>query len=141
MATDMWSLGIISGLILTGESVFENSKTENASPAGALNAAAECDLAKMIHSPLWQSVSDIAKDFVRNLLVLDENARLTVEEALEHKWFTDYKRREDIQQQYSDAIRGWMPTRPLLDFKEDLAVFRQASKSTLDVRPPPLHNP
>ena len=133
----MWSLGIISALVLTGESVFENSQDECASPAAILNAAAECDLAKMAHSPLWQSVSNLAKDFVRNLLVLDEEARLNVEQALEHRWFPDYKGKEDIQQQYRDAIRGWMPSRPLLDFKEDLSVYRQASKSTLDVRSSP----
>ena len=141
MATDMWSLGIISALMLTGEFVFEDFKKENASPAAALNAAAEYDLAKMVHSPLWQSVSNLAKDFVRNLLVLDEKARLNVEQALEHVWFTDHKRREVIQHQYEEAIEGWMPSRPLLDFKEDLALFRQASKSTLDVRPHSLHDP
>ena len=137
MAADMWSLGIISALILTGESVFENSKNRTASPAAALDAAAECDLAKMVHSPLWQSVSHLAKDFVRNLLVLDEKARLNVEQALEHGWFTGDKRREDIQQQYTDAIRGWMPSRPLLDFNEDLAIWSQASQPTLNVRATP----
>ena len=137
MAMDMWSLGIISALILTGESVFEGSHDGFASPAATLNAAAECDLGKMVQSPLWQSISNLAKDFVRNLLALDEKARLNVEQALEHGWFTEYKGKEDIQQQYRDAIQGWMPSRPLLDFKEDLAVFRQASKSTLDVRPLP----
>ena len=141
MATDMWSLGIISALMLTGEFVFESSKNEYASPAATLNAAAECDLAKTVHSPLWQNVSNLAKDFVGNLLVLDEKARLNVEQALEHVWFTDDKRKEVIQHQYEEAIRGWMPSRPLLDFKEDLALFRQASKSTLDVRPHPLHDP
>ena len=141
MATDMWSLGIMSALMLTGEFVFESSKDENASPAAALNAAAECDLAKMVHSPLWHNVSNLAKDFVCSLLVLDENARLDVEQALEHVWFTDDKRREVIQHLYKEAIEGWMPSRPLLDFKEDLALFRQASKSTLDVRPHPLHDP
>ena len=141
MATDMWSLGIISALMLTGEFVFESSNNGNASPAAALDAAAECDLAKIVHSPLWQNISSLAKDFVRNLLVLNEKARLNVEQALEHVWFTDDKRREVIQHQYEEAIGGWMPSRPLLDFKEDLALFRQASKSTLDVRPRPLHDP
>ena len=130
----MWSLGIISALILTGESIFGNSGNEHASPAAVLNAAAECDLAKMVDSPLWQNVSTLAKDFVRNLLILDEKARFTVEQALEHGWFTECKRRQGIQQQYQSAIQGWMPSRPLLDFKEDLAVFKEARKSTLDVR-------
>ena len=134
MATDMWSTGIISALLLSGEFIFENSKNGYGSPAAILNAAAECDLANLDHSPPWQRVNSLAKDYVRKLLILDERARLNVEQALEHGWFTDSKRRKYIQQQYEDVIRGWMPSRPLLDFKEDLAVFRQASKYTLDVR-------
>lgn len=134
MATDMWSIGIITALLLTGESVFENSKNEYRSPAVVSNTAADCDLSKMAHSSLWQSVTDLAKDFVRKLLVLDERTRLNVEQALEHGWFTDCTRKKDIRQKYEDAIRGWMPSRPLLDFKEDLALFREARKPTLDVR-------
>ena len=133
MATDMWSLGVITSLLLTGGSIFEDSKNEHTSSAAILHAAAECDLARMDSSPLWQGVSDLAKGFVRNLLTLDEIARLSVDQALEHGWFTDTERREHIQQQYEDAIRGWMPSRPLLDFKEDLVVFKEASRSTLDV--------
>ncbi len=134
MATDMWSIGIITTLLLTGESVFENSKNKDASSAAVLDAAAECDLAKMdIHSN-WQTVSNIGKTFVRSLLILDEKARLKVEQALQHGWFTNGERKETIQKEYEEAIRGWMPSRPLLDFKEDLALYRDASRSTLDVR-------
>lgn len=130
----MWSIGIITTLLLTGESVFENSKNEYASSAAVLDAAAECDLAKMDHNSLWQTVNHLGKEFVKSLLVLDEKERLEVEQALQHGWFTNGKRKEAIQQEYEDAIRGWMPSRPLLDFKEDLALFREASRSTIDVR-------
>ncbi|CAD6582985.1 MAG: hypothetical protein ASARMPRED_001122 [Alectoria sarmentosa] len=143
MAADMWSIGIITALLLTGESVFEDSKNEYFSPAAVSDAAAECDLAKMVHSPLWQSVNNLAQDFVRNLLILDEEARLNADQALKHEWFTDCKRKKEIQQKYEDAIRGWMPSRPLLDFKEDLAVFREANNCTLDsilMPPPPKPN-
>ena len=135
MAADMWSIGIISALLLSGEFIFENPWNGYGSPAAILNAAAECDLANLDHSPPWQTVNNLAKDFVRKLLILDEKVRLDVEQALEHGWFTDSKRRKCIQQQYEDVTRGWMPSRPLLDFKEDLMVFREASKYTLDVRP------
>lgn len=134
MATDLWSVGIITTLLLTGESIFENSKDKYASSAAALDAAAECDLAKMDHNSLWHTVNDLGKGFVKGLLVLDEKARLEVGQALKHGWFTNGTRKKIMQQEYEDAIRGWMPSRPLLDFKEDLALFREASKSTLDVR-------
>lgn len=130
----MWSVGIITTLLLTGESVFENSKDDYASSAANLDAAAVYNLAKIDHDSAWQMISDSGKEFVKSLLVLDENARLNVEQALKHGWFTDGKRTKTIQQQYEEAIRGWIPTRPLLDFEEDLALFREAGKSTLDVR-------
>ena len=133
----MWSLGIISALLLTGESVFQNSQNEFASQAAVLDTAGGCDLAKMLHSHLWHCVSNLANDFIRSLLILDEKARLSVEQALKHDWFTDCKGRENVQRQYEDLIRGWMPSRPLLDFKEDLTLFREASRSTPDVRRSP----
>ncbi len=134
MASDVWSLGIISTLLLTGEFVFENPENEYTSPATVLNAVPGCDLAEMDYRITWQDVSNLAKDFVHGLLIFNDRARLHVEQALEHGWFTDSTCRQDIQKQYEEAIRGWMPSRPLLDFKEDLAVFREASKSTIDVR-------
>ena len=135
MAADMWSIGIISALLLSGEFIFEDSMNGYGSPATILNAAAECNLVNLDHSPPWLRVNSLAKDLVRKLLILDEKARLNVEQALEHGWFTHSTRRKYIQQQYEDVTRGWMPSRPLLDFKEDLTMFREASKYTLDVRP------
>ena len=141
MATDMWSIGIITTLLLTGESVFENSNNKDASSAAVLDAAAECDLAKMDIHPHWQTVSNLGKTFVKSLLILDEKARLKVEHALQHGWFTNGERKETIQKEYEEAIRGWMPSRPLLDFKEDLAWYRDASRSTLDVRSSTARSP
>ena len=134
MASDMWSIGIVTALLFTGESVFANSDNRYASSMAILDAASECDLAKMENDSRWQNVDDLGKDFVKGLLVLDEKVRLDVNQALKHGWFTTGKRQKDIKQKYEVTIRGWMPTKPLLDFKEDLAVYREASKSELDVR-------
>lgn len=130
----MWSVGIITTLILTGESVFEMSQDEDASSAANLDAAAQYNLAKIDHGSAWQVVCNLGKGFVKGLLVLDENVRFNVGQALEHGWFTDGKRKKRIQRKYEEAIRGWMPSRPLLDFKEDLSLFKEASKSAIDVR-------
>lgn len=34
----------------------------------------------------WSNVSDVAKDFVRTCLTVDQHKRPTAAEALEHKW-------------------------------------------------------
>ena len=120
--------------MLTGESVFEMPQDEEASSAGRLDAATQYNLAKIDHDAAWQVVNDLGKGFVKGLLVLDEKIRLDAGQALEHGWFTDGKRKNTIQKMYEEAIRGWMPSRPLLDFKEDLALFAEANNPTPDVR-------
>lgn len=130
----MWSLGIITTLILTGDSVFDMSQDEDALSAANLDAAAQYNLTKIDHDSAWHMVNDLGKGFVKGLLVLDEKVRLDVGQALEHGWFTDGERKKTIQKKYEEAIRGWMPSRPLLDFKQDLSLFKEASRSTLDVR-------
>ena len=136
MATDMWSVGIITTLLLSGESVFEDSRIKDASADAVLDAAAACDLAKIDYHLQWRTVSELGKDFVKGLLVLDETTRLKVGQALQHEWFTNGKHEKAIVQEYENAIRGWLPNRPLLDFKQDLELFREACQFPLYVRSP-----
>lgn len=39
--------------------------------------------------PLWENVSDGAKDLVAKMLTVDAEARLSAAECLEHPWLTD----------------------------------------------------
>ena len=39
--------------------------------------------------PLWEPISDAAKDFIRHLLVLNPAERYTAQQALQHYWLTD----------------------------------------------------
>jgi serine/threonine protein kinase len=39
-------------------------------------------------SPFWDDVSDLAKDLIRNLLVVNPSKRLTADQMLEHPWVT-----------------------------------------------------
>jgi Ca2+-binding EF-hand superfamily protein len=41
------------------------------------------------NSPVWNLISDDAKDFVSSLIVLNPKERLNAKEALEHQWFTN----------------------------------------------------
>ena len=34
----------------------------------------------------WDNISESAKDLVRQMLVLDQNHRITAKEALDHPW-------------------------------------------------------
>ncbi len=37
---------------------------------------------------IWKKISKNAKDLIENLIVIDPKKRLSVSEALNHKWFT-----------------------------------------------------
>ncbi|KAI9877518.1 MAG: hypothetical protein M1830_003714 [Pleopsidium flavum] len=122
-AVDMWALGGVAVALLAGASLFVDSEDEEyqANPDQAiLKAAAECNLAGMDTGEKWQHVGERAKDFVRKLLVLDEVKRMTVEEALEHPWFTNESHRDEFEAVYQRAIRHWRPRPKKADMIENL---------------------
>jgi calcium-dependent protein kinase len=75
---DLWSLGVICFILLSGHMPFYGSGTviQDIITSGAYTM-------KPVH---WKSVSEVAKDFTRSLLTLDPTARLTAKTALEHIW-------------------------------------------------------
>ena len=39
--------------------------------------------------PVWATMSDSAKDFITQLLTVDQNKRPSAEEALKHPWIVE----------------------------------------------------
>ena len=78
----------------------------------------------------WTAISHRAKDFVRSLLVLDEKARMTAEQALEHQWFMDQVSREILDDLYQRTIRGWVRRVATLDMIEYLDDYAKAADSS-----------
>ena len=80
-AGDMWSLGVIMYILLSG-----------CPPFGAHNTTAK--LQKIIQSdyhfnhPVWKKISNSAKHLISHLLVLDTQKRYTCTDVLEHPWIT-----------------------------------------------------
>ena len=145
-AVDMWSIGSLASAILTGDVIFinRNDPEFRANPKRViLTLAAQCNLEQMDESPTWNDVGHRARDFVRKLLVLNENQRLTAEEALQHRWFTVKRHRLLFESVYEKSIRGWHPSPKDLDIVEDLDVLlarteSQPTKSVAETRVAPL---
>ena len=133
IAADMWSLGALTTALYLGRSFFV-ADPEISDNAVLVNAA-KCDLGELDHSPFWQSVDYRSRDFIKRLLTLEERFRLDVGQALEHEWFTGFGRRLVLEERYYQIIKGWMPRRSLLDFKENLNVSLNACRPKTDVRP------
>ncbi|XP_044294598.1 death-associated protein kinase 2 isoform X2 [Varanus komodoensis] len=87
LAADMWSIGVITYILLSGASPFlGETKQETLANITAVNY--EFD------EEFFSHTSDLAKDFIRNLLVKDTRKRLTIQEALTHPWITPTDKRQ-----------------------------------------------
>ncbi|OSD05789.1 Pkinase-domain-containing protein [Trametes coccinea BRFM310] len=82
-AVDIWSIGIITYVMLCGYSPFRSDDVKE--------LIRETTEAKVeFHKQYWSNVSDEAKDFIKTLLNPDPLKRPTAEEALKHKWLTEH---------------------------------------------------
>mmetsp|Transcript_17041 Transcript_17041/g.47971 ORF Transcript_17041/g.47971 Transcript_17041/m.47971 type:complete len:567 (+) Transcript_17041:123-1823(+) len=78
---DMWSIGVITYVLLSG---FPPFYSENIKELFQQIMIAKYDFPPQY----WDSVSKPAKDFVRGLLVRNPASRMTAQQALDHPWLT-----------------------------------------------------
>jgi len=91
---DMWSLGVVVFILLVGYMPFDGSDSHQI-------ALIKSGMYEM-EQPQWNTVSEEAKDLVRNLLVVDPAKRLTAEQALRHPWIA----KRDGLQAATHAVDG-----------------------------------
>lgn len=75
---DMWSFGVIAYILLCGYQPFTG---ERAILIKRIRAAAFA-----FHDEYWTNMSAESKDFISHLLTKDVSKRMTVTQALNHKW-------------------------------------------------------
>ncbi|XP_039304590.1 obscurin isoform X2 [Solenopsis invicta] len=78
-AADMWSVGIITYILLSGISPFRGANDRE-----TLKKIRE---GKWDFDDRWKNISNEAQDFIRNLLVYNVDKRMDVRAALAHPWF------------------------------------------------------
>jgi hypothetical protein len=71
--------------------------------------AQDCDLKQLEHVVEWQFVGKRPRDFVRRLLVLDEERRMSAKDAKQHWWFSNDFHRLDFEEVYHRASKHWRP--------------------------------
>ncbi|KAF2847311.1 Pkinase-domain-containing protein [Plenodomus tracheiphilus IPT5] len=125
-SVDMWSIGSVTATILTGDVIFTDRthpKYERDPRTVIMNLAGKCDLSVLDddHHPVWRTIGDRPKDFIRRLLVLEEQGRMTATEALNHPWFSAYA--EDFEELYIRSIKNWKPRESNLQLVERISNF------------------
>ncbi|XP_006047409.3 myosin light chain kinase family member 4 isoform X4 [Bubalus bubalis] len=82
--TDMWSVGVIAYMLLSGLSPFLGDDD-----AETLNNILACrwDL----EDQEFQDVSEEAREFISKLLIKEKSWRISASEALKHPWLSDHK--------------------------------------------------
>ncbi|CAG5905633.1 unnamed protein product [Menidia menidia] len=83
LETDMWSIGVICFILLSGESPFQGN---NDAETFALVTAARYEF----DPETFEDISDEAKDFISSLLRKDQRGRLSCTEALAHSWMASF---------------------------------------------------
>lgn len=101
-AADLWSLGILTTTLLTGSSVVPRVELSQLSQVQLLDRLFGTPSAQ------WQNVAPRALRFLRGLLILNPDMRLTATEALNHSWFKKpLSEATLLEDRYERVIRFW----------------------------------
>ncbi|KAL4227700.1 Death-associated protein kinase 2 [Mactra antiquata] len=83
VATDMWSIGVLTYILLSGASPFLGENQQDTyHNITSLNY--------QFDEEYFDGTSELAKDFIQNLLVKDQRKRATIYECLKHPWIKHY---------------------------------------------------
>lgn len=101
-AHDMWSVGVITYVLLSGHNPFRGAndrETLQRIKEGSWDFS----------DSIWTHISDEGRDFIKRLLVYSPEERMDVKTALRHPWFFMLDRRasEDEYQISTDRLRHY----------------------------------
>ncbi|XP_060118705.1 myosin light chain kinase, smooth muscle isoform X1 [Heteronotia binoei] len=103
-ATDMWSIGVICYILVSGLSPFMGDN-DNETLANVTSATWDFD------DEAFDEISDDAKDFISNLLKKDMKDRLDCTRCLQHPWLQKDTKHMEAKQLSKDRMKKYMARR------------------------------
>ncbi|KAK5077322.1 hypothetical protein LTR51_003011 [Lithohypha guttulata] len=102
--TDMWSVGNILILLVSGLNLFEDDCLDNRAMRNALHS--------FEHSPEWKGISGQLRQFVKCLLTDDGCEATTAKQALAHPWLSKEYHKIDFEELDKGSRQCWQPRAP-----------------------------
>ncbi|EHA21201.1 hypothetical protein ASPNIDRAFT_133016, partial [Aspergillus niger ATCC 1015] len=106
-AADMWSLGCVTAVLLTGSTSCDGSMATY-----AIDLAKIGGYEKLEESLTRKFAHPRAKDFIHRLLRIIAEERLTAKQGLQHAWFSNPVHSFEFKELYYRSIRNWTPCLP-----------------------------
>uniref|UniRef100_A0A8C0B333 Myosin light chain kinase, smooth muscle n=1 Tax=Buteo japonicus TaxID=224669 RepID=A0A8C0B333_9AVES len=102
--TDMWSIGVICYILVSGLSPFMGDN-DNETLANVTSATWDFD------DEAFDEISDDAKDFISNLLKKDMKSRLNCTQCLQHPWLQKDTKNMEAKKLSKDRMKKYMARR------------------------------
>ncbi|XP_067891431.1 myosin light chain kinase, smooth muscle-like isoform X2 [Heterodontus francisci] len=103
-ATDMWSIGVICYILVSGLSPFMGDN-DNETLANVTSATWDFD------DDAFDEISDDAKDFINNLLKKEMKHRMNCDRCLEHKWLKKDVNNMAVKKLSKERMKKYMARR------------------------------
>jgi serine/threonine protein kinase len=121
---DMWSVGAVTSLLVSGANPCDpRGESQESQPdddrmlATARNVV--MNLPPLFETSPWRKVPGHTKSFISQLLV-EEDCRMTVKEAMTHRWISGNDCGTYLEEIYNRAIADWSPRPRDIELTESL---------------------
>ncbi|TAQ83849.1 hypothetical protein B7494_g7825 [Chlorociboria aeruginascens] len=119
IAVDMWSFGIMTVFLLTGQHQIPRQSMLDMTEEQFNAHFPEADGQRIAEK--WEKVSPRAQRFIRRLLVVDAECRMTADEAVNASWYRKPSGEATAMEDgYKRAIRFWRPREVGENIMEDI---------------------